>query len=177
MIGQQVSVYTMLCVWSVCKTWYTVFSVLLKPTKNTQIPKRVKQIQANLVTMHKTVSWVFLHIQGQFIYIGVALFDVFYLGTSMISLFSITVLISGLQKGILFALNTFVLRNFKSPGFLFINHSWTKMLKVGVNVYYEALSHKRSQAWTLFNLIMLCVQVVYEHKYTVIMVHLYFELL
>jgi len=71
-------------------------SVLLKPTKNTQILRREKnEVRATFVT---SAVESLLHIQGQLIYKGVALFDVFYLGTSTVCLFSIAVLISGLQQ-------------------------------------------------------------------------------
>ena len=75
------------------------------------------------MTRQSAVVEFLLHIQGQLIYKGVALFDVFYSGTSRVSLFSISQFLSvDFNKDVLLILDTFVPKKFfNNPGFLFID--------------------------------------------------------
>ena len=170
----ELAICTMLC----AKSDIQGFNIVKTNKKHSNFQKGKNEVQANLMTRQRAVVEFLLHIQRQFIYKSMALFNVFYSRASRVGLFSISQFVSvNFNKDVLLVLDTFMQRKFFTI-LVFISSTTFELkgLKLVWMCIINLVPHKGSQAYALFYLIMLCIRVVYKNKYTVVMLSLYFEL-
>ena len=89
------------------------FNIVKTNKKHSNFQKGKNEVQANLMTRQRAVVEFLLHIQRQFIYKSMALFNVFYSRASRVGLFSISQFVSvNFNKDVLLVLDTFMQRKF-----------------------------------------------------------------